>query len=58
MAGVLANSDPVSIMTSIATYYVKCYRRTAGVALEIALKKLKEKVEQIDRDVFYLTTDY
>lgn len=58
MAGVLANSDPVSIMTSIAAYCVKCNRRTAGVALEIALKKLKEEVEKIDEDVSNLTTDY
>jgi hypothetical protein len=37
---------------------VKCHHRTTGVALEIALKKLKEKVEKIDRDVFHLTMDY
>jgi len=58
MAGVLPNSDPVSIMTSIAAYCVKCNRRTAGVALEMALKKLKEEVEKTDGDVFHLTTDY
>jgi hypothetical protein len=58
MAGVLVNSDPVSIMKSIATYCVKRNRRTTGVALEIALKKLKEEVERIDGDVFHLTTDY
>jgi hypothetical protein len=46
IAGVLATSDPVSIMTSIAAYCVKCNRRTAGVALEIASKKLKEEVER------------
>ena len=58
MAGVLANIHLVSIMTSIAAYCVKCNRRTAGVALEIALKKLKEEMEKIDEDFFYLTTDY
>jgi hypothetical protein len=58
MAGVLPNSDPVSIMTSIAAYCVKCNRRTASIALEMALKKLKEEVEKTNRDVFYLTTDY
>jgi hypothetical protein len=36
---------------------VKCNRRTADVALEIALKKLKEEAEKVDGDVFHLTTD-
>jgi hypothetical protein len=58
MAGILSNSDPVSIMTSIVVYYEKCNRRTAGVALEMALKKLKEEGKEIDRDIFHLTTDY
>ena len=58
VAGVLANSDPVSMITSIATYCIKWNRRTTIVALEIALKKLKEELEKIDGDFFYLTTDY
>jgi hypothetical protein len=56
MAGILLNSDPVSIMTSIAVYCEKCSRRTAGVALKMALKKLKEEGEEIDRDIFHLTS--
>ncbi|KAH6665586.1 hypothetical protein B0J14DRAFT_660756 [Halenospora varia] len=43
MASILSNSDPVSIMSSIAAYCGNCNHRTAGVALEMALKKLKEE---------------
>jgi hypothetical protein len=58
MAGILLNSDPVSIITSITVYCEKCNRRTAGVVLEMALKKLKEEGKEIDRDIFHLTMDY
>jgi hypothetical protein len=58
MAGILPNSDLVSIITSIIAYYVKYNRRTIGITLEIALKKLKEEVEKTNRDIFHLTMDY
>jgi len=37
---------------------MKYNRRTIGITLEIALKKLKEEVEKTNRDIFYLTIDY
>ena len=48
MTSILLNSNLVSIIISIIVYCEKYNHRMVGIALEIVLKKLKEKGEKID----------